>query len=97
MPNPAELSPGAVTIPEAELHEATFAEDAEKGKAVRCVRESLDPLLADDPMQWRPFVDEDGIYYPKKGDRVLLGFPVDGLPAIVEWWPDEAAEPDKPF
>lgn len=97
MPNPAELSPSAVTIPEAELHEAVVLDDAmEPGREVRCTRDSLDHLLADDPMPWAPYVTPDGFFYPKEGDRAVLGFPVDGDPVILQWWPN-ATEPDQPF
>jgi hypothetical protein len=97
MPDPRQLGPGAVDIPPPELHDAQVAEDAiAPGEEIRCVVESLDPLLATDPMPWTPYVSPDGFFYPKKGDRAVLGFPVDGPPVIVAWWP-QAAEPDETF
>lgn len=97
MSNPALLAPSAVTIPEAELHEALIRDNAvEPGEEVRCTRESLDPQLADDPMPWDPYVTPDGFFYPKRGDRAILGFPVDGTPVILRWWP-RATEPDQPL
>jgi hypothetical protein len=97
MPNPRELTPSAVDKPEPESHEAVIAEDAtEEGQEIRATRESLDPLLTDDPMPWVPYVGAAGIFYPKRKDRAILAFPVDGTPVIAVWWPN-ASEPDKTF
>jgi hypothetical protein len=98
MPNPAELGPGAVPLPEPQSYEATVLDDATAtGQEVRCSRPSLDELLADDPMPWTPYVTEAGVFYPKRGDRAIVGFPDGGTPVISQWWPGEAAEPDHPF
>jgi hypothetical protein len=89
------LAPSAVTIPPPELHEALILDSAtELGKAVRCTVASLDPLLATDPMPWQPYVTAAGAFYPKKGDRALLSYQVDGTPLIV-WWEPSAGSPDK--
>jgi hypothetical protein len=96
-PNPAELAPSAVHIPDAELREAIVLDStSELGTEIRCTIASLDPLLATDPMPWSPYVTPAGFFYPKKGDRAVLGFPPDGPPVILEWWPN-ASEPDQTF
>jgi hypothetical protein len=97
MPNLTDLTPAGAPRPEPELHEAMILDDATAAdQEVRCTRTSLDPLLADDPMQWTPYVTGDGVYYPKRGDRAVIGFPEEGAAVILQWWPS-AAEPDVPF
>jgi hypothetical protein len=92
-----QLSPHAVDIPAPEVYEAEVNEDAtEVGQEVRCVVESLDPLLASDPMAWMPFVTHKGVFYPKKGDRAKVSGGTDGPEAILAWWPN-AKEPDVAF
>jgi hypothetical protein len=98
MPNPSELGPGAVALPEPQSYEATVLDDATvAGQEIRCSRPSLDELLADDPMPWTPYVTEAGVFFPKRGDRAIVGFPDGGTPVISQWWPDGAAKPDHPF
>ena len=97
MADPAELAPSAVSIPPPELSEATVLDDAtEPGQQVRCVIPSLDPHLATDPMQWMPYPTAAGVFYPKKGDRAVVGKPPQGPAVILAWWPS-AAEPDAPL
>lgn len=98
MPNASELGPGAVAIPAPQSYEANVLDDATTAsQEIRCSRSSLDDLLADDPMPWTPYVTEAGVFYPKRGNRAIVGFPDDGTPVISQWWPDEGAEPDHPF
>lgn len=96
MPNPSALDPRAVSLPRPELHTAVVLDNAtaEKQK-VRCTVESLDPLLASDPMPWMPYRGAAGLYYPKKDDAALIATPTDGPPWIVAWTP-RATEPDVP-
>lgn len=69
-----------------ELREGTVLDDAtERGQEVRCIVPSLDANLATDPMPWRPYTTAEGEFWPKKGDRVVLGYQPDGPPAI-QWW-----------
>jgi hypothetical protein len=97
MPNPGELTPGAVEIPDAELQEAIIFDDAAAvGQEVRCTAPDFDPLKATDRMPWMPFVTPGGLFYPKRGDRAVIGSPPDGPPVIL-WWQPRAAEPDAPF
>ena len=43
----------------------------------RCAASAQDstPRLATDPMPWMPFTTDEGIYYPKRGDRAILAYP----------------------
>jgi hypothetical protein len=94
----SQLTPSAVSIPPPELHEALVHDDAtEPGELIRCMVPSFDPLAASDPMPWMPHVTAAGVFYPKRGDRAVLAYQVDGTPVILAWWPDAAAEPDSPF
>jgi hypothetical protein len=93
------LHPSAVDIPAPEIHEATILDDAKaRGEAVRCIVPFLDPGFASDPMMWNPHTWIDGgsvgEYWPKQGDRAQVSEPVDGPPAILEWWPALDATPD---
>lgn len=97
MPDPSLLTPSAVDKALPELHDAIVNEDASApGQEVICVIPEYDPLMARDPMPWTPVVTPDGFFYPKRGDRAVLGYPVDGDPVILEWWP-KATEPDVPL
>jgi len=93
-PNPSDLAPSAVRIPDPELREAIVLDDAaEPGRVIRCVVPGLDPLLATDPMPWFPYVTAAGLFYPKRDDRAVIGKAPDGAPVILFWWPS-ATEPD---
>jgi hypothetical protein len=95
MASPAQLSPSAVTIPPPELHEATILDNATAlGEEVRCVIPSLDPLLATDPMPWPVVTTSEGSFYPKKGERAQLAYPIDG-PPVIHWWEPGERSPDK--
>jgi hypothetical protein len=98
MPNPAELAPSAVRIPDPELREATILEGAtEPGQRICCVETRHSPLLKTDPMTWKvDVVPGVGYFYPKKGDRAVIAKASDGSPFILEWWPS-ATEPDAPL
>jgi hypothetical protein len=97
MPEPRDLTASAVDVPGPVLHEATVLDDAtEPGQEVRCVVPSFSEQLSEDPMPWMPYVTAAGVFYPKKGDRAVLGDPDAGPPVILAWWPD-AAEPDVSF
>lgn len=90
-----ELTPSAIELPAAELHEAVVLDDATAiGQEIRCVVESLDPLLATDPMQWVPYVTALGEYWPKAGDRAVVTEQPDGPSVIAFWLPSKDAEPD---
>lgn len=94
MATPADLTPSAVPQAPPELRTAEVLDEAvAEGQLVRCTIAALDPLLATDPMPWRPYVGAAGIFYPKRGDSALVGQPLDGPPVILEWWPS-ATEPD---
>lgn len=95
-PNPSQLSPSAVRIPGPELRSAEIFDNATgDGQEVRCVIPSEDPLLATDPLPWAPYYTPAGFYFPKRGDRAVIGSPPDGPPVILAWWPS-ASEPDIP-
>lgn len=80
-----------------ELQEAEVLDNAtEPDQEVRCVVASLDPQLATDPLPWPPYVTPAGFFYPKRGDRAVVGSPPDGPPVILAWWP-AADEPDVSF
>lgn len=97
MTDPAHLSPSAVTIPPPELHEAIVHDNASADREeVRCIVPSKDQSAATDPMPWMPYVTPAGVFYPKRDDRAILGFPIDGPPLILYWQP-KATEPDIPF
>jgi hypothetical protein len=97
MPNPASLTASAVDIPDAELHEAVVLDSASAlGEEIRCTIPSFSERYFTEPMPWSPYVTPAGFFYPKKDDRAVLGYPVDGPPVILEWWPN-AAEPDQTF
>jgi hypothetical protein len=97
MGRPADLTAAAVTQAPPELRSGKVLDDAlAEGQEVRCTIPSLDPLLATDPMVWCPYVGAAGIFYPKRGDRALIAQPLDGPPAIVQWWPAAEASPDVP-
>jgi len=90
-----ELTPDAVDIPAEQLIEAVVLEDATAvGEEIRCVIPSEDLLGATDPMVWQPWMGADGLYYPKKGDRAVLAFQVEGPPVIVLWRPSSSAAAD---
>lgn len=94
MPDPGELDPRTVPQADQTLHEASILDDASlPGEQVRCVIPSEGEHLATDPMQWMPYVTPAGLFYPKRGDRAILGDPVQGPEAILAWWP-KATEPD---
>jgi hypothetical protein len=96
MPDASQLTPGAVEIPDAELHEATILDNAEAlGQEVRCVVPTLDPQLATDPAAWRPLTTVVGEFWPKKGDRALVTRQVGG-PPLIDWWEPGASTPDVP-
>jgi hypothetical protein len=96
MPNPADLTPGAVDIPEAQTYQAEVLNNAtELGQKVRCVIPSFAEHLSTDPMPWNAVRGPGGFFYPKKDDTALVVFPAGGPPAIVEWWPS-ATKPDEP-
>jgi hypothetical protein len=98
MPNPAKLSPSAVSLPAPELRAAILHEDASKrGDKVRCIVKRLGGRWTSDPLRWKPWVWPDGFYYPKQGDECSLAYPSDGPPYIAEWWPSDDAEPDAPL
>jgi hypothetical protein len=95
VPNPAELAPSAVSIPGPELRNAKILDDATaSGQMVRCFDED-DPQLATDPMPWSPYVTPDGHFFPKRGDRAVIGLPPGAPPVILAWWP-ATDEPDVP-
>jgi hypothetical protein len=95
MPDPSLLAPSAVTIPGPELRDAVVLDDATaRGQEVRCTVESLDPLLATDPMPFKPYMTAEGEFWPKKGDRAVISAQTDGLPVILIWWPGAEAMPD---
>lgn len=97
MPDLANLTPAGVTIPDGELHDAVVIDSAAApGQLVRCSRPGFDLSLADDPMPWMPYVTGAGVFYPKAGDRAVIGIPDSGSPVILAWWPS-AAEPDVSF
>jgi len=96
MPDPSILTPSAVDQAEPQLFDATINQDATaEGQEVTCVVPDLDPLLAADPMPWNPISTPAGWFYPKRGDRAILCYPVGGDPVISQWWP-KATEPDVP-
>lgn len=97
VPNPADLTPSAVELPDPEVHDARVSEDAVgPDDLVRCVIPDHTERLTTDPLPWTPYVKKAGFFYPKKGDRAILAFPVDGPAVILEWWP-KATEPDETF
>lgn len=94
MPDPAELDPRAVPAEEPVFYEATVHTDASvPGEHVSCIIPSEGKHLETDPLQWMPYVTPEGFFYPKRGDRALIGDPISGPEAIVAWWP-KATEPD---
>jgi hypothetical protein len=97
MPDPSLLTPSAVARSAPETHDAVVNQDATvEGQEITCVIPEFDPLIATDPMPWNPLSTPAGWFYPKRGDRALLCYPVDGDPVILEWWRN-ATEPDVPL
>ncbi len=95
MPNPADLTPSGVDIPQGELFTAEINEDATAvGQQVTCVVPSHSSLLATDPMAWEPWPTSEGVFYPKRGDFALVSAQPDGPPVIVFWAPADDATPD---
>lgn len=95
MPEASNLTKQAVDLPEAELQDSRVHDGASGPKdEVRCVIAEEDG--ATDPMPFTPFVTHAGVFYPKRGDRAILGFPENGPPVIL-WWQPQATEPDVAF
>jgi len=89
-----QLGPSAVSSRSPEVFDGLVLDNATApGQEVRCTRSS-DPQAATDPMPWTPYSVPAGWFYPKRGDRAVLGYPVDGPPVILEWWPAADAAPD---
>jgi hypothetical protein len=100
MDDPRQLGAGAVARSSAQIFDGLILDDAVgPGRAVRCTRPRVDSNAATDPMPWKPFtaISAGGEFWPKRGDRAVLVYPIDGPPVIVEWWPAEDAVPDVPL
>lgn len=97
MANPARLGPGAVTVPPQQVWEGEVLDSAEAGTdLIRCRRPS-DPQAATDPMPFTPLTDlAVGTFYPKRGDRAIFVYPVNGPPWILSFRPAPGATPDIP-
>ena len=94
----SKLTSDSVELPQGELHSALINEDAAaEGQDVTCTIPSFDPLKATDPASWTPYVNEEGVFYPKRGDSATLGTPLDGPAEILKWRPQAGAEPDVSF
>lgn len=88
-----ELSNDAVAVPEPQVYEAIIAEDRSTLDPVRVIVPAFDSQLAFGPAPWNPVALDDGIYYPKKGDRAVILRPTPEFLWIVSWTPT-ATEPD---
>lgn len=98
MPSLTDLGPGAVAKASPELLEATVRDDATAvGQEVRCRRARAPVGTATDPMPWTAVVTPAGFFYPKSGDRAVLGYPIDGPPFIAAYWPAADAVADAPL
>lgn len=95
MDDPRQLGAGAVSMPPSPLFNGEILDDAtEPGQEVRCIRPGVDRQAATDPMPWKPYVTPVGFFYPKRGNRAVLDYPIDGPPVISSWWPSADAVPD---
>jgi hypothetical protein len=93
----ADLDNNSVAPAEPILQEAKVKDNATGPKdEVRCVIPGFDRNTATDPMEWMPFVTGAGVFYPKVGDRAVIGFPEEGPPTILHFWP-KASSPDVAF
>ncbi len=96
----AELADFAPSGPEGpgglrdEVFEGTILEEGVPGVRVK-VRLPDAPELASDPCWWNPVVTEDGVFFPKPGDRAVVVESGQG-PWIVEWIPSTSV-PDTPI
>lgn len=98
MPDPANLTRHAITIPDAQVLAGTVIDDATTPQdKVRCKLPD-DPSGATDAMKWDPYVLPAGIFYPKHGDLAFIAYPDDGDvdPRIISWEPS-GAKPDHVF
>lgn len=96
MPDLSEIHNASSPTAAPELRDALVLDDAGTAdQLVRCTYAG-EPNLATDPMPWNPVTTTVGEFWPKHGDRAILGFPPDGPPAVLAWWP-AAAEPNVSF
>ena len=97
MADPALLGASAVTIPEQQVWEAEVLDSATaRTDKVRC-RRPRDRQAATDPMPFTPLTDlAVGTFYPKRGDRAIFVYPVNGPPWILSFLPAPDAAPDVP-
>jgi hypothetical protein len=98
MDDPRQLGAGALDRSAPTIFDGSILDNATAlGQEVRCTRPGVDPWAATDPMPWWPYVTPDGFFYPKRGDRAVLAYPIDGPPVINKWWPAPDAIPDVPL
>jgi hypothetical protein len=96
MPDPANLTRHAVTVPEPQLIEGKILDSAEDPtEEVRCTFAG-DDVHASDPMPWDPVVRKAGFFYPKRGDRAVIAFPDGGTP-YIDFFRPSATSPDDTF
>lgn len=88
-----ELSANAVRVPEIQTFSGQIAEDATDYSPVGVVIPEFDQYLVFGPAPWVPVVREDGIYFPKKGDRALIVRPSE-LNIWIAAWEPKASEAD---
>lgn len=90
--DPANLGAAAVPKRPRTLFIAEIHDDATAvGQEVRCLRQGS---TATDPMPWTPVARGEGIYFPKRGDQAVVGYPAEGPPEILRWEPS-AEDPDE--
>jgi hypothetical protein len=96
MERPRSLGASAAPRQQKSIVDREVLDDATAaGQEVRC--SSFDPTFTTDPMPWTPYVTDEGVFYPKRGARAVLVYPVDGPPVIVAWWPMADSVPDVLF
>ena len=96
-PSPAQLSPSAVNIPDAQVRAAEILEDVTKARQpVRCTIPVDGELLATGPLSWPSISTPEGFFFPKKGDSATVCLPLGGKPVILTWEPSASA-PDAPL
>jgi hypothetical protein len=99
VPDPANLTRHAVTVPDAQVLAGTVLDDATTPADKVRIRLPDDPSGATDAMEWMPYtLASKGTWFPKRDCLAFIAYPDDGDvdPVIVWWKPAAGADPDEP-
>jgi len=98
MPDPRQLSPGAVEIPDPQVFEGVIATDAsavdeEVYVTIPYFDDGEGKSWKHGPCKWMPRAEPGGLFFPKRGDPCIVELPTGGDPWISIWM-NQASTPD---